>query len=98
MGKTSAQQAKHRQGWILAPFSSSTALPCVVFITTLQRNYDKRQAQERQRLGTSLLVQWLGLWVSTAGGVGLIPGWGTNIPHAAWHDQKLKNKYKFKKE
>ena len=95
VGKTSVQQAKHRQHWIPAPLSSSTALPCVGFITTLQGTFDKRHAQEWQRLGTSLVVQWLGLWASTAGGVGLIPGWGTKIPHAAWHDQKLKNKYKF---
>ena len=25
-----------------------------------------------------MAVQWLGLWASTAGGVGLISGWGTN--------------------
>ena len=32
--------------------------------------------------GTPLAVQWLGLRVSTARGVGSIPGWGTKIPHA----------------
>ena len=32
---------------------------------------------------TSLAVQRLRLCVSTAGGVGLIPGQGTKIPHAA---------------
>ena len=36
-------------------------------------------------LGTSPAVQWLRLRGSTAGGVGLIPGWGTKIPHAPWH-------------
>ena len=30
--------------------------------------------------GTSLVVQWLGLQVFTAKGVGLIPGQGTKIP------------------
>ena len=29
---------------------------------------------------TSLVVQWLGLLISPAGGAGLIPGQGTNIP------------------
>ena len=29
--------------------------------------------------GNSLEVQWLGLWTSTAGGSGLIPGGGTKI-------------------
>ena len=33
------------------------------------------------------MVQWLGL---TAMGPGSIPGWGTKIPQAAWHDQKKK--------
>ena len=32
--------------------------------------------------GTSLGVQWLGLWASTSGGMGLIPGWGTKILQA----------------
>ena len=26
-----------------------------------------------------------------AGDTGLIPGWGTKIPHAAWHGQKKSN-------
>ena len=38
-----------------------------------------------------LEVQWLELLqVSSAGGVGLIPGWGTKIPHAVWSGQKIK--------
>ena len=32
--------------------------------------------------GTSLSVQWLNLWVSTAWGRRSIPGWGTKIAHA----------------
>ena len=38
--------------------------------------------------GNSRGVQWLGLHASTAGGTGSIPGWGTKVPHAAWHGQK----------
>ena len=34
-----------------------------------------------RRFGISLVVQWLRLRVSTAGGVGSIPGQGTKIPH-----------------
>ena len=30
--------------------------------------------------GTSMVVQWLRLHISTAGGMGLIPGWGTKVP------------------
>ena len=40
-------------------------------------------------MGTSLAVQCLRLCASTAGGIGSIPGWGTKIPHAAWHGQKI---------
>ena len=45
-------------------------------------------------VGTSLVVQWLGLRASTAGGAVMIPGQGTKIPHAASHNQKKKNKNK----
>ena len=38
--------------------------------------------------GTSLVVQWLGLCASTAGGTGLIPGWGTRTPNASWSGKK----------
>ena len=43
-----------------------------------------------QQTGTSLGVQWLGLCNSDAGDAGLIPGWGTEIPQAAY-SQKKKN-------
>ena len=39
-------------------------------------------------IGNSLVVQWLGLCISTAGGPGSIPGRGTKIPQAAWCGQK----------
>ena len=44
--------------------------------------------------GNSLAVQWLGLHASSAGGMGLIPGWGTKISHAVWCSQKKKKKKK----
>ena len=34
-------------------------------------------------IGTSLVVQWLRLHISTAGGTGLILSWGTKISNAA---------------
>ena len=46
--------------------------------------------QEIHPVGTSLAVQWLKLHASTAGDVGLIPSWGTKIPHAMRHGQKKK--------
>ena len=42
------------------------------------------------KFGTSLVVQWLRLGASTAGGAGSIPGPGTKISHAAWYGQKIK--------
>ena len=44
----------------------------------------------KKQQGTSLVVQWLRLYTSKAGGTGLIPGWGTKIPYAMWHGQKIK--------
>ena len=41
----------------------------------------------------SLAVQWLGLYIFTAEGVSLIPGWGTKILQVVWFDQnKTKQK------
>ena len=44
----------------------------------------------KENLGTSLVVQWLRLHVSDAGGLGLIPGRGTKIPQAMQHGPKNK--------
>ena len=41
-------------------------------------------------LGTFLVVKWLRIHASTAGGVGLIPGQETNIPHAPRLGKKSK--------
>ena len=35
-----------------------------------------------------LVVQWVGLHISNAGGMGFIPGWGPKIPHVVWCSQK----------
>ena len=52
------------------------------------------QCVQKEILGNSLVVQWLGLHASTAGAPGSIPGQGTKIPQAtAW--PKIKNKKKF---
>ena len=39
-------------------------------------------------LGTSLAIQWLRFWVSSAEGASSIPSQGTKIPHATWCGQK----------
>ena len=38
--------------------------------------------------GISLMIEWLRLHASNAGGAGSIPGQGTKIPHAMGHGQK----------
>ena len=42
--------------------------------------------------GTSLVVQWLRLGASNAGGVGSMPAWGTKIPYAVQCSQKKRIK------
>jgi len=39
--------------------------------------------------GDSLVLQWLGLYVSTLGGTGSVLGWGTKIPYTERHGQPL---------
>ena len=46
------------------------------------------------KLGNFLVGQWLTHCASTAGGVGLIPGWGTKILHAVCYSQERKKKCK----
>ena len=48
--------------------------------------------KKTENVGTSLVVQWLRLFTSTAEGMGLIPGWGTKILNALWHSKKKKKK------
>ena len=48
--------------------------------------------------GNSLAVHWLGLWASTAGGPGLIPGQGTKVLQATWRGRKKKKRKKKKKK
>ena len=40
-------------------------------------------------MGTSVVVQWLGLLTFTAGGPGSTPAQGTKILHAAMHSQQI---------
>ena len=44
--------------------------------------------------GSSLVIQWLGLCISTAEGMGSIPLQGTKIPLVTWCGQKKKNERK----
>ena len=49
--------------------------------------------KKKKKFGMSLVVQWLRLWASNAGGMGLILV-GELIPHATWCGQKIKKKKK----
>lgn len=48
----------------------------------------KDTVQEDRHGGASLEGQHLRLCTSNAGGVGLVPGQQTKVPHAAWPSQK----------
>ena len=48
--------------------------------------------------GTSLMFQWLLLCTFIAGGTGLIPGWGTKIPHVFRCAQKERKKKDLKEK
>ena len=44
------------------------------------------------------MEQWFRFHASTAGSVGSIPVWGTNVPHAVWCGQKIFLKYHEKRK
>ena len=50
--------------------------------------------QETSLLGTSLVVQWLKPWASTAGDMGSIPGQGTKILYTGQCGQKKEKEKK----
>ena len=50
------------------------------------------EVSQKEKDRTSLVVQWLRLSASTAGGVGSVPGQGTRILPAAWCSQKKKER------
>ena len=47
---------------------------------------------------TSQVAQWVRLHASNAGGVSLVSGGGTKIPHASQSNQKKKKKAKERRE
>ena len=62
---------------------------CIAYLTSLLLSgYTIKKSLE----GNSLVVQWIRLCASTAEDWGWIPGWGTRIPHAAWHGREKKKK------
>ena len=68
--------------WFLLRSCSWTSTTIFFFSTTA--------IKKKKNPGTSLVVQWLRLCTSTAGGTDLIPGQGTVIPSAVHYGQKQK--------
>ena len=64
------------------------------FTYPLDSNGRQYEKSKMAQTGTSSVVQQLRLHASNAGDLGLIPGWGTNTPPAAWYGQKKKKKKK----
>ena len=52
----------------------------------------------RSMLGTSLAIPWFRLRASNAGSAVSVPDWGTKIPHASWHCQKISKSNKIKNQ
>ena len=57
--------------------------------------HEKKSNSQVKMTGTSPVAQQVRLYSSSVEGEGLIPGWGTKIPHAVWCSQKV-NKCTFK--
>ena len=69
--------------------NKDAALPSEkVCISLRNTQLKKKKNKEILSLGTSLVVQWLGLSFLMQGGVGLIPGQGAKTPHASWPKSK----------
>ena len=64
-----------------------SSIPQLLSVHNLEANYFIKNIR-----GTSLAVQWLRLCASKVGGVGLIPGIGTKIPHALRPKKKKEKK------
>ena len=61
-----------------------------VFLGVKIRQVGNLMFSLKNKKGTSLMVQWLRLHTSNAGGAGSSSGWGTKFPHTAWHRQEIK--------
>ena len=71
-------------------FSFSSQVACVSYLILTSVLTETRV--KNLHVGTSLAVQWLRLCASTAGGTGLIPGWGTRYRmHAATKESPCRN-------
>ena len=74
----------YKRGWIGTKRSDVEAdkpLHSSRKITNTSHVNFQASLRKTQKTGTSVVVQWLRLRASTAGGTGLILGWEAKIPH-----------------
>ena len=88
--------------WLTLPWPKQVTCPNLKTRNREMPLFEKRSMKdfevikikkERKKLNstsyrTSWCPRWLGLCTSSAGGTGLIPGWGPKTTHAAGHGQK----------
>ena len=82
--------------WVVHP-PPQLRLSVMSMLTVSQYLLPSRDPSQPGSSGTSLVVQWLRLCTSTAGGGGGTssnPGWGTKIPHGMQCGQNLKSQKK----
>ena len=89
-------KTQHHTKWKELRMTSATYLTDEELIS-LMYTLKKKKIQKKKD-GASLVIQWLGLCASTAGGMGSVPGQGTGIPHTSKWGQKRKRKRKKKKK
>ena len=56
-------------------------LPPAILLGSAVSTHVENSSLKIVKTETSLAAHWLRLCTSNAGGVGLIPGWGTKMPH-----------------
>ena len=83
----------HRASWEALAFIHTLKKKNTLILTS--ENYHDnitRQGPYKKMTGASQAIQCLRLYAPNAGGRDAIPGQGTKIPHARWHNQKRKER------
>ena len=76
-----------KQLWLATERNQSVPSTLLISFSPLRFTVPTSISIFKSLRGTFLVVQWLRFQVSTAGDAGLIPSWGTKIPHASHHSQ-----------
>ena len=72
------------EAWVKASLKRDirVKIPSIIFHN--KKRWDDKKVLQRASKGSSQTIHWLRLSTSNAMNKGLIPGWGTKIPHALW--------------